>query len=268
MLYRDLWSRNIPIVLTSGTLSAAGSFECIKKKSGIDLVPAERVAEMSKPSPFNHGENALIYISERTPFPDNRSAGYIASVADECERLIRASCGHAAALFTSYKAMDMVYGQILARGLPYPILRLDRGGAAAIERFKRSNNGVLFASGALWEGIDIPGDILSMLIIVRLPFAVPDPVSEWEQTLYADMGEYKKRVIVPEMLLKLKQGFGRLIRTEDDTGVVAILDSRAAEAGAHRRRVLAALPPCAVTSSICNVERFIQAKKQSAYFVA
>ena len=266
LLYRDFWDKEIPIVLTSGTLSAAGSFEHIKRKTGLAFLPSGRLAETTKPSPFNHRENALLYISEKTPFPNTGNPDHIDTVADEVERLIGASHGHAAVLFTSYKAMDLVYQRIDARQLPYPVLRLDRGGAAVIEQFKRSGNGVLFASGALWEGIDIPGDILSMLIIVRLPFAVPDPVSEWERTLYADIDEYKAKVIVPEMLVKLKQGFGRLIRTESDTGIVAILDSRANEAGAYRRRVLAALPRCRITSNIVDIDSFMLSKKLPAYF--
>jgi ATP-dependent DNA helicase DinG len=266
LLRRDLWNKDIPIILTSGTLSAAGSFEHIKRKIGLDLLPAKRLRESTKPSPFNHKENTLLYISENTPFPENGNPDYIASVAGEVERLALASHGHAAVLFTSYKAMDMVWERLKAKDVLYPLFRLDRGGAAEIERFKRSGDGILFASGALWEGIDIPGDILSMLIIVRLPFAVPDPVSEWERTLYPNIAEYKARVVVPEMLIKLKQGFGRLIRSMADTGCVAILDSRANEFGAYRHRILAALPLCRVTASINEVRRFIRAKKSPAYF--
>jgi ATP-dependent DNA helicase DinG len=145
-------------------------------------------------------------------------------------------------------------------------MRLERGSSAAIEKFKKSKNGVLFASGALWEGIDIPGDTLSMLIIVKLPFQVPDPIGEYEQTLYSSMFEYKNRVIVPEMLIKLKQGFGRLIRALTDTGVVAILDSRANSTGAYRERILATLPDCNVTSVIKKVWQFFRAVKAPGYF--
>ena len=204
MLNDDLWSMKIPVVLTSGTLSAAGSFEHLKRKTGINLVHPRRLSETSKPSPFNHKENTMLYISERVPFPNNKDREYIASVADEVGRLVEASHGHTAVLFTSYKAMDMVWKQINNCRLPYPLFRLDRGGSTAIEQFKRSGNGILYASGAMREGIDIPGDILSMLIIVRLPFAVPDPVSEWEKSLYSGMDEYKRMVIIPEMLVKLK----------------------------------------------------------------
>jgi ATP-dependent DNA helicase DinG len=266
MLNRDLWSLPVPIVLTSGTLSVSGSFEHIKRKAGLDRVLASRLRETTKPSPFNYQKNALLYISEDVPFPDNGDEGYLAAVADEACQLIHAACGHAALLFTSYKAMDRVYERVVAMGLPYPIFRLDRGGALAIERFRRSIGGVLFSSGALWEGIDIPGDVLSLLVIVRLPFAVPDPVSEWERTLYRDFEDYRAQVIVPEMLIRLKQGFGRLIRGEADTGIVAILDSRAGIDGAYRKRVLAALPPCNTTSDIADVERFIQSKKEPGYF--
>jgi ATP-dependent DNA helicase DinG len=266
MLHRDLWSLPFPIILTSGTLSVAGSFEHIKRKTGLDRVLSRRLRETTKPSPFDYQKNALIYISEDVPFPDNGNEEYLAAVADEVCQLIHAAYGHAALLFTSYKAMDRVYERVVAMSLPYPIFRLDRGGALAIERFRRSIGGVLFSSGALWEGIDIPGDVLSLLVIVRLPFAVPDPVSEWERTLYRGFDDYKAKVIVPEMLIRLKQGFGRLIRGEADTGVVAILDSRAGVAGTYRKRVLAALPPCNATSDIADVERFIQSKKGPGYF--
>ena len=200
------------------------------------------------------------------PFPDGKDRRYIAAVTDEIERLIRASHGHAAVLFTSYDAMGRVHAALNERNLPFPLMRLERASSAAIENFKQSKGGVLFASGSLWEGIDIPGDMLSMLIIVKLPFQVPDPIGEYERTLYGSMHEYKNRVIVPEMLIKLKQGFGRLIRMETDTGVVAILDSRVNSNGAYRGNVLDALPECYVTDDITQVKRFIKAKKQIEYF--
>jgi len=194
MLYADLWSSGIPVVLTSGTLSAAGSFEHIERKMGLDRVRS--LMETSKPSPFCHRENVLLYISETVPFPDGQDREYIVAVAEEAGRLIEASHGHAALLFTSYKAMDQVFALMERQGFGFPLFRLDRGGIAAIERFRQSGNGVLFASGALWEGIDLPGDVLSLLIIVKLPFAVPDPVSEYEQTLYRSMEQYKNSVVV------------------------------------------------------------------------
>jgi len=151
--------------------------------------------------------------------------------------------------------------------LPFPLFRLERGGVHAIERFKQSGNGILFASGALWEGIDIPGDALSMLIIVKLPFQVPDAIGEYERKQYPDFPTYLKSVLVPEMLVKLKQGFGRLIRNETDTGVVAILDCRVNSKGSYRERVLNTLPDCRVTADIGEVEDFIKQQKIPDYFL-
>ena len=105
-----------------------------------------------------------------------------------------------------------------------------------------------------------------MLVIVKLPFAAPDPISDYEQTLYSDMDAYKARVLVPEMLIKFKQGFGRLIRTETDTGVCAILDSRAREGGAYHSRALDALPDSPSTSDAGDIRRFLTKRKPFAYF--
>jgi ATP-dependent DNA helicase DinG len=265
-LHRDLWSKGIPIILTSGTLSASGDFSRAKETLGLNLMKPDKLFDTSMPSPFDFKKNALNYISENTPFPDNRERNYIISIADEIERLVIASHGHAAVLFTSYNAMGQVHSILQQRGLPFPLFRLERGGVHAIERFKKSGNGILLASGALWEGIDIPGDALSMLIIVKLPFSVPDPIGDYEKLLCGSMDIYKARCVVPDMLVKLKQGFGRLIRTETDSGIVAILDSRANERGAYRSRVLSALPTCGVTSNIAEVKKFILNIKDSSYF--
>ena len=183
------------------------------------------MTEISKPSPFNHRDNTLLYISENMPFPDNRDRKYINAVAGETERLIRAAHGHTAVLFTSHDVLGRVHSILKQRGLPCPLFRLQRGDTNTIERFKRSGNGVLLASGAMREGVDIPGDVLSMLIIVKLPFAVPDPIGKYEQSLYSGFDEYKHRVIIPDMLLNLKQEAGRLIR---------ILRTLATESSGHQ----------------------------------
>jgi ATP-dependent DNA helicase DinG len=265
-LHRDLWSKGIPIVLTSGTLSASGDFTRAKETLGLDRMPIGKLFDTTMPSPFDHKNNVLLYISENTPFPDIKDNRYITAIADEIERLVLASHGHAAVLFTSYKAMGQVHAILNRRKLPFPLFRLERGGVHAIERFKKSGNGILLASGALWEGIDIPGDTLSMLIIVKLPFAVPDPIGDYERSLCGSMEIFKARCIVPDMQVRLKQGAGRLIRCETDTGVIAILDSRVNERGAYRGRVLSALPACRVTSRLNVVSRFIWDKKSAEYF--
>jgi ATP-dependent DNA helicase DinG len=265
-LHRDLWSGGVPIILTSGTLSAAGDFSRTKRTLGLDRLPERRLFSATMSSPFDYKNNALIYISENTPFPDNKDKRYIAAISDEIARLVLAAHGHAAVLFTSYSAMGQVYANLNRRGLPFPLFRLERGGVQAIDRFKKSGNGVLLASGALWEGIDIPGDTLSLLIIVKLPFAAPDPIGDYEKSLCGGMEKYKRLCVIPDMLVKDKQGFGRALRTELDTAVIAMLDSRLREGAPYRSPVLSSLPQCRVTSSIAAVGGFIQDKKSHAYF--
>ena len=267
-LYKDLWSSGIPMILTSGTLSASGDFTRTSETLGLHHLPEHKLFTTSMPSPFNYKDNTMLYISENTPFPNNKDKNYITAIANEIEKLVIASHGHAAVLFTSYNTMGQVHAILKNRNLPFPLFRLERGGTLAIERFKKSGNGILLASGSLWEGIDIPGDTLSMLIIVKLPFAVPDPIGDYERELCGDMETYKLRAIIPDMLVKLKQGCGRLVRKEGDTGVVAILDSRVNLRGSYRSRVLSALPYCKVTSLISDVKKFFKLKKGQRYFVA
>lgn len=265
-LHADLWRKGVPIVLTSGTMAAGNDFTYVKLGLGLDRLAPGSVRETVRPSPFDYSRNVLIYISERVPFPDSRDGRYIAAVADELERLIRAAHGHTAALFTSYRVMEKIFAILKRRSLPFSLFLLERGGLNTIERFRQSGNGVLFASGSMWEGVDLPGDILSLLVIVKLPFAVPDPINEHERTLFPDGDAYKRAVIVPEMLVKLKQGFGRLIRCEGDTGIVALLDSRVRAGGSYRAQALSALPDCRVTSDLAAVTGFLREKKPSTYF--
>jgi len=122
------------------------------------------------------------------------------------------------------------------------------------------------SSGSLWQGVDIPGDLLSMLIIAKLPFQQPNAINEYERSRYLDFGSYLKAIILPEMLIKLKQGFGRLIRTETDTGVVAILDSRINKKGRFREIVLRALPQCPVTDDVRKLDKFLRSVKPLEYY--
>lgn len=266
-LYNDIFKKGMPIVLTSGTLSTNGNFNHIRRQLGISRVGKYRISETSKLSPFDYENNTLLYLSENLPFPNNKDFEYIFALANEIEELLWASHGHAAILFTSYRAMDMVWEHLAERDLPFPMFRMDKGNSNAIDNFKASRNGVLFAVGSMWEGIDIPGDALSMLIIPKLPFAPPDPISEYEQTLYPDFNTYRNEVIIPEMEIKLKQGFGRLIRIVSDTGAIAILDSRAHKNGVYYKSVRKALPVVNETSNICDVEDFFHAVKDDDFFI-
>jgi len=135
-----------------------------------------------------------------------------------------------------------------------------------LEQFKEAPGSVLLATGAAWEGFDFPGDGVSLLIIPRLPFAAPNALKEREKEKYPDLKSFIRAVAVPDMQIKLKQGFGRAIRTESDTCVVAILDGRAAPGGRYSKDVLAALPVMPITSSLKAVRKFIRMAKPERYF--
>lgn len=265
-IYTNLWDREVKSILTSGTLSANNSFNLMKGRLGIDNVSADKIAETSKKSPFNYKENALIYIPEHIPFPNVKREGYINAVISEIDRLIKATYGHSLILFTSYRLMEFVFNTMSKNTYDYPLFIMGRGRIDALKDFRISGNGVLFASDAAGEGVDIVGDTLSNLIIVKLPFAVPDPISKYEQSVMGGLDTYLKDINTPNMLIKLKQYVGRLIRSEKDTGVVSILDSRVNSAGKYRNVVLEALFDAEVTNNITNVERFIMDKKKRDYF--
>lgn len=146
------------------------------------------------------------------------------------------------------------------------MILMSRGKKDAINEFKKTKNGVLFATGSAWEGINIPGDLLSHLIIVKLPFPIPDPISEYERTMYSSMDHYMEAVVVPKMLIKLRQGVGRLIRKETDTGVISILDARATVGGKYHDQVIEALPQCRLTDKSQDTKRFFEEKKTDTFF--
>lgn len=154
--------------------------------------------------------------------------------------------------------------EILTRS--YPVLTLGRNGGHTMSEFMAHPGSVLLAAGAAWEGFDFPGDCVSLLILPRLPFPMPDAVKEQERMKHATLHDFLRAVVVPEMQIKLRQGFGRAIRTETDTCVVAILDERAGKDRRYFRDVLTALPEVPVTHSLKDVERFIRAVKPEGYF--
>lgn len=265
-IYTNLWNREVLSVLTSGTLSANGDFGLMKNKLGIDYMYSDKIAETSKKSPFDYKQNALIYIPEYIPFPNIKREGYIKAVTNEIDRLLKATYGHSLVLFTSYRLMEIVFNNISKNKYDNPFFIMGRGRIDALCDFKISGNGVLFASDAAGEGVDIVGDTLSNLIVVKLPFAVPDPISKYEQSIMGGLDNYLKNINTPNMIIKLKQYVGRLIRSEYDTGVVAILDSRVNSTGKYRNIVLESLFDAEVTNNITSVERFIMEKKKPDYF--
>ena len=188
-------------------------------------------------------------------------------VAEQIVKLLDAANGHALGLFTSYAAISAVRERLKQRDLPYPVLTLGRNGGHTMSEFMAHPGSVLLAAGAAWEGFDFPGDCVSLLILPRLPFPMPDAVKEQERMKHATLHDFLRAVVVPEMQIKLRQGFGRAIRTETDTCVVAILDERAGKNRRYFRDVLTALPEVPVTHSLKDVERFIRAVKPEGYFL-
>ena len=162
--------------------------------------------------------------------------------------------------------MGAVYNQVKDR-MSFPLMEVWRHSQDIIHQFKQASNAVLFAAGSCWEGVDFPGDMVSSLIITRLPFPVPDPISEAEREQYPSLKDYIKAVVIPEMQIKLRQGFGRAVRTETDACAVSILDCRAAPDQRYHQSVLETLPPIPITRKIEDVERFIRAKKAPDYFL-
>ena len=224
----------------------------------------EREFPPGRDKAFDSQQNCLLYLPQIPP--RQKAAAYYDELAKEIAALLDAAQGHALALFTSYAAMSAVKERLPGHGLRYPLFTMGRSAIHTTEQFKASPGSVLLAAGAAWEGFDFPGDCVSLLIIPRLPFAVPDALKEKERENHPTLRLFIRAVVVPEMQIKLKQGFGRAIRTETDTCVVAILDERAAKGKRYSKDVLAALPEMPVTGSLEEVARFIRAVKGPDYF--
>ena len=260
LLRSALWNTREPTILTSGTLTAAGDFDHTEQLLGLAAYAPLR--HFRAESPFNYRKKCLLYIPARraAAVPENQY------LADQIVRLTAACHGHALVLFTSYRQMRNVYDALGGR-LTFPVFQAGRGQNRSIQQFKQSGNGVLFAAGSCWEGIDFPGDMVSLLIIAKLPFPIPDPVSNYERQQYPKWRDYINAEIIPDMQKKLRQGFGRAIRTEQDSCVVAILDERAGIGGKYHDAALAALPTCPTTEKIEDVQQFIREQKRPDYFL-
>ena len=251
-----------PIILTSGTLAVGRDFHRFKEETG--LMADGRVTESVSASPFDYKANCLLYLPLHPP--EQADSGYVDELAAEIAALLDACWGHALVLFTSYAAMSAIKGRLADMDLPWDIFTLGRNAVHTTQEFKASPGSVLLATGAAWEGFDFPGDCVSLLIIPRLPFAVPDALKEKERENHTTLRLFIRAVVVPEMQIKLKQGFGRAIRTETDTCVVAILDERSTPGQRHHEAMLAALPDIKITDSLEDVVEFIYRLKGPDYF--
>jgi ATP-dependent DNA helicase DinG len=237
-------------VLTSATLTVAGRFEFIRQRLGID-----HAKERALPQEFDFAEQALLYLPDA--MPDVRNPAFPARAADEIVRLLEMSGGRAFCLFTSYAQMKDLFERVKGQvGFPL-LLQGTAPRSALLERFKNTDAAVLFATSSFWQGVDVPGEQLSCVIVDRLPFAVPsDPiVAARVRALQEDGRNPFEEYQVPEAVLALKQGFGRLVRTRTDRGVLALLDSRI-QRMPYGKIFLESLPKYAITHDAADVARF------------
>lgn len=267
LISKDLWQTpNTHWVLTSGTICDDSGFGYFKTEMGMDkLISEHTILEERSGSPFDYQKKARLYIPNDLPLPTADYETYINAIADRIVELVDATRGHTAILFTSYRALNDVYNKVVDRLAQYPLIRMSRSNKMAINQFKASGNGVLFASGNMWEGVDCAGDILSSVIIVRLPFPARSQMMEFKKEQYGNVLNFVDSYATPQMLIKLKQGAGRLIRTEEDTGVVSILDARASRNGAYHDRVRKAFEQYPLIHTVQEVRNFMYDVKTEDY---
>lgn len=262
----SLWNSGASYALLSGTMSDGESFHFFKRENGLEVIPADEIMETTTGSPFDYGNHTRLYIPEDLPLPDNDDAGYLKAVSDRIVELVRATNGHTAILFTSYSLLHLVYDRTWERLQNFHLIRMGRNNKTAISEFRNSTNGVLFAAGSMWEGVDCAGDLLSSVIIVRLPFPLRSVAMEQKKENCQSVHEFVREYAVPEMLIKLRQGAGRLIRNESDTGLLSVLDGRACRGSPYRRQVLQALRKYPMVSSVQEAEAFLRTVKGEAYW--
>ncbi|HEX3558762.1 MAG TPA: ATP-dependent DNA helicase [Pyrinomonadaceae bacterium] len=263
LLQDKLFDRVETVVLTSATLASAGNFDFIRRRLGLAdaelKADAEEVAasspaagktdELIAPSGYNYEEQAVLYLPPRMPEP--RSPQWIERASEEVVELLNVSQGRAFVLSTSLSGMRALYERV-APAVDFPcFVQGSASKAGVLERFRATPHAVLFATASFWQGVDVRGEQLSCVIIDKLPFAVPtDPVVAARQRFIEEQGgssfyEYS----VPQAIITLKQGLGRLIRGATDRGLLAVLDPRLRTAG-YGRLFLASLPPCRITSDL------------------
>lgn len=249
-------------VFTSATLTPnVNDYGYFKKGLGLDeIVGLPIVQEFPQPSPYDYDHNTILYCATDVLSPKQQDHNlYIESLSKKVDELLEVTKGRSLILFTSKSDMEKVYQKLTEKDRDFNIILQEDGKSADLikEQFKNDETSCLLATGAFWEGVDIKGPSLEQVIITKLPFPIVDPVIQEKASYYSDGFQ---EVYMPEMLLKLKQGTGRLIRSRNDKGIISILDSRMKEYG---ETILDALPYKNVTGSIDEVLEFARENLQN-----
>ena len=260
-LLQDKLFEKIPtVVLTSATLSSAGNFRFIRERLGLD-----KAEEMIAESIFDFEHQAVLYLPPQ--MPDPRSPQWASAAAEEVIKIVNATEGRAFVLSTSLAGMNELFERVAAQ-IDYPcFVQGSASKGALLKKFRSTPNAVLFATSSFWQGVDVRGEQLSCVIIDKLPFAVPsDPVVAARQRYIEEQGgssfyEYS----VPQAIISLKQGLGRLIRSTTDRGVLAVLDPRL-RTKMYGQTFLQSLPPCRITSEIGELRRVFETEVSSFKF--
>ncbi|HEV7857410.1 MAG TPA: ATP-dependent DNA helicase [Pyrinomonadaceae bacterium] len=267
LLQDKLFERVETVVMTSATLASAGSFNFMRKRLGLldqhesfadeQAHAAGKTDDLIAATGYDYDRQAVLYLPPR--MPDPRSPQWAEAASLEVIKILHATEGRAFVLSTSFAGMRSLY-ELVAPEIDYPcLLQGTASKAGLLERFRETPHAVLFATSSFWQGVDVRGEQLSCVIIDKLPFAVPsDPVVAARQRYIDEQGgssfyEYS----VPQAIISLKQGLGRLIRSTTDRGVLAVLDPRLKTKG-YGRLFLESLPPCRVTSDIQDVARVFE----------
>jgi ATP-dependent DNA helicase DinG len=252
MLSERLFSRVPSCVLTSATLTVGENFDYVRGRLGMS-----EGRELTLATEFNVRHQTLLYVPKT--MPDYRSPGYLGRAVEEIRAILRASHGRAFVLFTSYQQMEAAFERV-SPDLPYPCMVQGKGAGKSrlLEEFKMTPNAVLFATSSFWQGVDVKGEALSAVIIDKLPFQVPtDPlVAARSKQIETEGGNAFSEYHVPNAVLRLKQGLGRLIRSKSDRGLLAILDNRLSTKG-YGKLFLASLPDYEITHQLDDLRRFM-----------
>lgn len=260
LLRKKLLENHDRVVFTSATLTTAETFDYFQRRIGLKGVPGKGgmlpdipCDELKLAPVFDYGKNALVYIPRRLPEPTDPA--WLAGVCTVVDYLLQLSNGRAFVLFTSYANMNAVHEKI-APNLPHTVLKQgDRPKSELLDEFRRDTHSILFATSSFWEGVDVEGESLSLVIIDKLPFANPsDPLVRARNAVIEERGGNPfAEFTIPSAALTLKQGFGRLIRSTSDRGVVAILDSRICSKR-YGNYFLKTLPPAPVVYNASEVK--------------